>query len=633
MATQEFGARLKELRKQIGLSQRELADEVGINFTYLSKIENGVMPPPSDKVILRLVKALKADKDELLTLAGRIPDDIAQILKNREARQLLRSGYTQKKGRTTDSERGFNIMKNLISFKNLSRVAVPIILVVAIAASLWYSSPTPVRALEVTITPPPSAPIGTTHSFTITVDISAIELVPIQSVNLEIFKVSDPTTYTVAASNLPLNDGGSKSYTSTETGGGAVSIIASSPNDNWGYFSGTGYAIWQGTGYSFGTAYGYGYATGTASITYTGNWTSPSGWPSGEYKAKVSIVATSPTRTETFVKTSSSFTLSRATGGILPGGGGGGGETPEPVVVSPGIIDVSKVVTTTGNFTQSVIINSADGNARLTIEKGTTGLVDGKRIVRISMTNAGAPTNLGPGDTAVADTYEIDAGGGEAIFDHPVELSIKYNDRLIPSEFPEANLAIFKFNPENNQWERQVSAVNPEENTSETRIKNLSKYTVLARSAVVTPPVEAPAPAAFSVSGLTVRPAEVQSKEAVNISVVVANTGGTEGSYTVVLKINGVKDAEKSLTIAAGGSQIVTFSVIREKAGSYSVAVADLSASFTVVAPPVTPPVTPPSPVEIPAPPANWVLIGGIIAAVIVIGLLVYFLWWRRRIA
>ena len=47
----KFGARLRELRKQAGMSLRELADRVGIDFTYLSKIENGAMPPPSEKVL------------------------------------------------------------------------------------------------------------------------------------------------------------------------------------------------------------------------------------------------------------------------------------------------------------------------------------------------------------------------------------------------------------------------------------------------------------------------------------------------------------------------------------------------------------------------------------------------------
>lgn len=71
METREFGARIKELREQAGLSQGELADKVKINFTYLSKIESGVMPPPSEKVILRLAEVLDTDRDELMTLAGK----------------------------------------------------------------------------------------------------------------------------------------------------------------------------------------------------------------------------------------------------------------------------------------------------------------------------------------------------------------------------------------------------------------------------------------------------------------------------------------------------------------------------------------------------------------------------------
>jgi len=106
MVTQEFGARLRELRKQAGLGQRELANRIGINFTYLSKIENGVMPPPSEKVIKRLAEALNVDKDELMALAGRIPGDIAQILKNQKAWQFLRSGRTQRKLRVANRKEG-----------------------------------------------------------------------------------------------------------------------------------------------------------------------------------------------------------------------------------------------------------------------------------------------------------------------------------------------------------------------------------------------------------------------------------------------------------------------------------------------------------------------------------------------
>jgi len=141
MEARKFGARLRELRIQAGFTQRELADNVNIDFTYLSKIENGVLPPPSEKVILRLAEVLNADKDEFITLAGRIPADIAQILKNRKALQLLRSERTQKKIRAS-SEKGAAVPKSPIPLKNFARVAIAVILVIAIGAAFWFIAPT-----------------------------------------------------------------------------------------------------------------------------------------------------------------------------------------------------------------------------------------------------------------------------------------------------------------------------------------------------------------------------------------------------------------------------------------------------------------------------------------------------------
>jgi len=103
-----------------------------------------------------------------------------------------------------------------------------------------------------------------------------------------------------------------------------------------------------------------------------------------------------------------------------------------------------------------------------------------------------------------------------------------------------------------------------------------------------------------------------------------ANTGGTEGSYSVVLKINGVKEAEKSITVAPGSTESVSFSVTKEQAGSYDVTVDGLSGSFTVVAVPAPPPAPPVKP------PINWPVVGGIIAALVVVGLLIFFLVRRR---
>jgi len=87
----EFGQRLRELRKQKKISQRDLATQVAVDFTYLSKIEGGRLAPPSEDVIRRLAQALDADENELINLAGKIPKDLKAVLEESpQAVELLR---------------------------------------------------------------------------------------------------------------------------------------------------------------------------------------------------------------------------------------------------------------------------------------------------------------------------------------------------------------------------------------------------------------------------------------------------------------------------------------------------------------------------------------------------------------
>ena len=70
-----FGKRIRELRLQNDLSQRDLAARVGIDFTYLSKIENNRAAPPSDMVIRKLAVTLGANAEGLLALAAKVSQD------------------------------------------------------------------------------------------------------------------------------------------------------------------------------------------------------------------------------------------------------------------------------------------------------------------------------------------------------------------------------------------------------------------------------------------------------------------------------------------------------------------------------------------------------------------------------
>lgn len=61
-----FGAMLKTLREQKGLTQVELAERAGIVQGYLAMIESGERKNPSLDVLKRIAKALGVPLTELL---------------------------------------------------------------------------------------------------------------------------------------------------------------------------------------------------------------------------------------------------------------------------------------------------------------------------------------------------------------------------------------------------------------------------------------------------------------------------------------------------------------------------------------------------------------------------------------
>ena len=71
----DFGTRIRELRKEKRISLRDFANLVGIDFTYLSKIENGKVDPPSEEKIRSIATKLDVDAEVLLGLAGKISSE------------------------------------------------------------------------------------------------------------------------------------------------------------------------------------------------------------------------------------------------------------------------------------------------------------------------------------------------------------------------------------------------------------------------------------------------------------------------------------------------------------------------------------------------------------------------------
>jgi transcriptional regulator with XRE-family HTH domain len=82
-----FGGFLRERRERLAagadghrFSLRQVAERVGFQPAYLSKIERDLEAPPSEEKIIRLAGELAADPDVLLAMAGKVSSDLRESI-------------------------------------------------------------------------------------------------------------------------------------------------------------------------------------------------------------------------------------------------------------------------------------------------------------------------------------------------------------------------------------------------------------------------------------------------------------------------------------------------------------------------------------------------------------------------
>ena len=77
-----FAERLQAARQRAGVSQNQLARQVGIHPSYLNRIEHGEREAPTREVVEALADALalgSAEADDLLISAGHLPRALARL--------------------------------------------------------------------------------------------------------------------------------------------------------------------------------------------------------------------------------------------------------------------------------------------------------------------------------------------------------------------------------------------------------------------------------------------------------------------------------------------------------------------------------------------------------------------------
>ncbi len=283
------------------------------------------------------------------------------------------------------------------------------------------------------------------------------------------------------------------------------------------------------------------------------------------------------------------------------GGGGGGGGLPPRFWLD---VDMWGKVTSGDRTAFGILVEiieavSDDGVVTLLLRERTEVLdLEGNPISLITVEPVEEPPSLPPGAYAI-DAYDFTP---HCTFDPAIEMVLLYSEEALPDGFDEVYLVIQYYDEESGEWRELPTVVDTYANTASILIGHLTVFAIVAR-----PPV-------LTITSLLVSPIEVDPGDNVTIIVEVANTGATPGSQTIELWIEGEFEESQEVTLDPGAAESITFTVSREEAGTYRVAVDGFRGEFEVIAPGFN----------------YWPLIGGILGGLLILGALAYLLLrWR----
>ena len=314
-----------------------------------------------------------------------------------------------------------------------------------------------------------------------------------------------------------------------------------------------------------------------------------------------------------------------------PLGSGGSRRAPRTYFIVDFLGEITKELMSksSGRLLDSLEASSPDDIHLFEMEEGTRTLDEEGEIVKlIEITEADVPL-LPENTVVVGNVYNFEPSN--ITFSQPIILTLDYDVNDLPDDVTTVNLAYYAAGTGWVELEAEGGVVAGLGSLA-APVEHFTLFAVLANvsppppppAAAAPPPPPAPVPpAAFALSNLSISSSfskvwelltfAVKAGEEVTITVDVANNGGQEGSYSALLKINGVTQTTKEITLSAGQHQKITFTVTENEPGLYVVQIGDLTGEFQSVSW------------------FNWWLSGGLAAALILLGLLAWYYWYYKK--
>lgn len=118
-----FGDMLRYERELAGFGLRQLAVIIGVSPAYLSRVEGGMKPPPTEDRIRLIAEVLDTDFYQLMGAAGRVPSEITDHFR-RAPSEIMRLLEVTSDMSRVEIDRLNDLLEGIVAKLNAGKAAI-----------------------------------------------------------------------------------------------------------------------------------------------------------------------------------------------------------------------------------------------------------------------------------------------------------------------------------------------------------------------------------------------------------------------------------------------------------------------------------------------------------------------------